>query len=254
MPRGPRQRPGKKEDYVLFYLRLLYPTITHHDESLIQKLLHKSRVLRRMIGILFYKVQRPLRTEDYKFWRDCESVLSTIDDTSGIKRVAEITLPPLLSAIQGYLGITPDQCRHLLESSLIFRMISEDTYTCRHAIITYYLYLIICRGSDGQFYSISCSSDGQVFSITSDGYFDIIDEKYLRFECSFRVFQYLDPDFCPFPEQQETFPMPIIVKHMVEFWSVREIVTSIKREEGLLQFRRLPSVLLQIVYSYLSKQ
>jgi len=251
MPRGHRRRPGEKVDYVLFYLSLLYPTITHHDESLIKKLLHKSRVLRRMIGILFYKVQRPLRTEDYKFWRDCEAALCKTSDTSGIKRVAEITLPPLLSAIQDYLGITPYQCRHLLESSLIFRMISEDTYTYRHAIITYYLYLIICRGSDGQFYSISCSSDGRVFSFTSDGYEDIIDEKYLRFECSFRVFQFLDPVFCPFPDLQEPFSMPVIVKHMVEFWSVREVVTSIKQEEGLLQFRRLPSELLQIILSYL---
>jgi hypothetical protein len=251
MPRGTRRSSVQKVDYVLFYLRLLYSTITHHDESLIHKLLHKSRVLRRMIGIRFYRVQHPLRTEDFVFWRDCESVLSEIDDTSDITRVTEITLPPLLSTIRDYLGITLDECRHLLKYSLILRKISVDTYTYSHADITYYLYFIICRGSDGQFYSISCSSHGQVYSITSDGYFDIIDEKYLRFDCSFRVFQFLDPGFCPFPEQQETFSMPQIVKHMVEFWSVREIVTSIKQEEGLLQFRKLPYVLLQIILSYL---
>jgi len=243
MPRGPRRSSVQKVDYVLFYLRLLYSTITHLDESLIEMLVHESRVLRRMIGIRYFSVHRPSKTEEYKFWRDCESVLREIDDTSGITCVTEIALPPLLSAIRDYFGITLDECGQLLKESLILHKISIDT-PCSYVHKVYDLYFILCKGIDGQFYSISC---------TSSGYFDYDTrvDKDLIFSCSFRVFQFLDPVFCPFPDLQEPFSMPQIVKHMVEFWSVREIVTSIKREEGLLQFRRLPSELLQIILSYL---
>ena len=243
MPKGPRRSSVQKVDYVLIYLRLLYLTITHLDESLIVKLVHESRVLRRMIGIRFYRVPRPSKTKEYEFWRDCVSVLREIDDTSDITCVTEIALPPLLSAIRDYLGITLDECGQLLKESLILHKISIDT-PCSYVHITYDLYFILCRGIDGQFYSISC---------TSSGYFDydIREDKDLSFSCSFRVFQFLDPGFCPFPELQETFSMPLIVKHMVEFWSVPEVVTSIKQEEGLLQFMRLSSELLQIILSYL---